>query len=82
MLHIDITARKLLEHRLQEQEERFRVALEHSPVVVFNQDCDLRYTWINSPVWLGLSRTYRADDREIVGGPEAEELMASRGGVG
>ena len=36
VLHSDITARKLLEHRLQEQEERFRVALEHSPVVVFN----------------------------------------------
>jgi PAS domain S-box-containing protein len=77
VLHIDVTARKLLEHRLQEQEERFRVALEHSPVVVFNQDCDLRYTWINSPVlaWAEQESIGRTD-REIVGGPEAEELTA------
>ena len=82
MLHIDITARKLLEHRLQEQEERFRVALEHSPVVVFNQDCDLRYTWINSPVlaWAEQDSIGRTD-REIVGGPEAEELMAIKRAV-
>ena len=30
--------------------ERFRVALKSAPVVVFNQDRELRYTWINSPV--------------------------------
>ena len=76
VLHIEITARKLLEHRLQEQEERFRVALEHSPVVVFNQDRDLRYTWINSPVLAWAEQDYVGrTDKEIVGGPEGEELM-------
>jgi signal transduction histidine kinase/ligand-binding sensor protein len=31
---------------LQEGEQRFRVALVDTPIVVFNQDLDLRYTWI------------------------------------
>jgi PAS domain S-box-containing protein len=31
---------------LQESEQRFRVALIDTPIVVFNQDHDLRYTWV------------------------------------
>ena len=31
---------------LQESEQRFRIALIDTPIVVFNQDLDLRYTWI------------------------------------
>jgi PAS domain S-box-containing protein len=31
---------------LQESEQRFRVALIDTPVAVFNQDLDLRYTWV------------------------------------
>ena len=34
---------------LQESEQRFRVALTDTPIVVFNQDLDLRYTWIYNP---------------------------------
>ena len=34
---------------LQEGEQRFRVALTDTPIVVFNQDLDLRYTWIYNP---------------------------------
>jgi PAS domain S-box-containing protein len=30
-------------------EERFRLALAHSPVVVFTQDRALRYTWVHNP---------------------------------
>ncbi|MEO8595963.1 MAG: ATP-binding protein [Candidatus Solibacter sp.] len=82
VLHIDITARKLLEHRLRQNEERFRVALEHSPVVVFNQDRDLRYTWINSPVfaWAEQESIGRTDE-DIVGGPDGQELMAIKKAV-
>ena len=36
-----------------EREERFRVALAAAPIVVFNQDLELRYTWIGNPA-LGL----------------------------
>jgi PAS domain S-box-containing protein len=31
---------------LQESEQRFRVALVDTPIAVFNQDADLRYTWV------------------------------------
>ena len=31
---------------LQESEQRFRVALIGTPIIMFNQDLDLRYTWI------------------------------------
>ncbi len=46
----DVTERRRADEALRFSEERFRVALKNSSVVVFNQDHELRYTWINSPV--------------------------------
>jgi PAS domain S-box-containing protein len=46
--------------KLRLAHERFTAALQASPVVVFTQDRDLRYTWIHNPA-LG----YRAE--EVVG---------------
>jgi len=58
-------------------EERFRVALKNSPVVVFNQDQELRYTWINSPVLGWAVQDYLGKtDAQIVGGEEGVRLMA------
>lgn len=45
----DISKRKRAEEALQLSLERFRIALENSPIVVFNQDRELRYTWIYNP---------------------------------
>ncbi|MGB9205740.1 MAG: PAS domain S-box protein, partial [Terriglobales bacterium] len=45
----DVTERKRTEEALRQSEERFRVALKHSPISVFNQDRDLRYTWMYNP---------------------------------
>jgi PAS domain S-box-containing protein len=84
----DITEQRRAETALRESEERFRVALKTSPTVVFNQDRDLRYTWINSPVlawaaqdWIGHT------DIEVLGRDEGEHLDAIkrqvlRSGVG
>ncbi|MBR8828964.1 MAG: PAS domain S-box protein [Gomphosphaeria aponina SAG 52.96 = DSM 107014] len=41
--------RKRTEEALRYSEERFRIALKNSPIVVFNQDKKLRYTWIYNP---------------------------------
>jgi formate hydrogenlyase transcriptional activator len=45
----DITEQRRAELALQQSEERFRFALKDSPVTVFNQDRDLRYTWVYNP---------------------------------
>ncbi len=45
-----VTARRQAEEALRVSEQRYRAALKASPVVVFEQDLDLRYTWIDNPV--------------------------------
>lgn len=45
----DITQRKQIEEALHESQERLRVALKNAPILVFNQDRELRYTWIYNP---------------------------------
>jgi PAS domain S-box-containing protein len=73
----DITKRKQAEAALRLSEERFRVALKGAPVVVFTQDLQLRYTWINSPL-LAWARqdSIGKTDAEIIGGEEATRLTA------
>ena len=73
----DITDRKRVEMALRQSEERFRVALTNAPVVVFNQDRELRYTWINSPVLAWANQDYLGrTDAEILGGEEGARLTA------
>ncbi|MGQ4647537.1 PAS domain S-box protein [Lyngbya aestuarii] len=42
----DITERRQAERALKTSEERFQIALKNAPIIVFNQDTDLRYTWV------------------------------------
>ncbi len=44
----DIEDQKRAEEDVRRSEERFRTALKNSPIVVFNQDRELRYTWIHN----------------------------------
>ncbi len=48
-LRVERAERKWAEDALRESEDRFRVAMKHSPVFVFNQDRNLRYTWVYNP---------------------------------
>lgn len=51
-------------------------------MVVFNQDRDLRYTWINAPVLAWAEQDYLGrTDQEIVGGPEGQKLMTIKRAV-
>jgi PAS domain S-box-containing protein len=73
----DITEQRRAETALRESEERFRVALKTSPTVVFNQDRDLRYTWINSPVLAWAAQdSIGHTDLEVLGRDEGERLEA------
>lgn len=47
---IDLTERKRAEQAQREAEQRLYVALKNSPLTVFNQDRELRYTWIYNPI--------------------------------
>ena len=58
-----MTERKKAEEELRRNVERFRVALKDSPITVFNQDRDLRYTWIYNPqVYWQLDVLGKTDD--------------------
>jgi PAS domain S-box-containing protein len=70
----DITARKEAEAALRQSEERFRIALKESPVTVFAQDLDLRYTWIYNPHLYWQSEVIGKTDEEILGPKNAARL--------
>jgi len=63
----DITERKRAEEQVRLNEQRFRVALQSSPIVVFSQDRELRHTWVYNST-AGLSE-------EIVGKTDAELFL-------
>jgi formate hydrogenlyase transcriptional activator len=66
--------RKRAEEALQTSEERFRVALKHSPISVFSQDRDLRYTWIYNFAQLLPNEALGKTDEEIIGVDKARRL--------
>jgi PAS domain S-box-containing protein len=71
----DITERHLAERALHASEERFRVALNGSPITVFNQDKNLRYTWIyNSQTGRPESEYLGRTDGEMFAPEEAAQL--------
>ena len=64
------------EEALRISDERLRVALKHSPVAVFNQDTDLRYTWFhNMPVADPERTVLGKTDADLFPEAEADRLV-------
>ena len=72
----DVTERQRSEVALREAEERLRVALQSAPITVFNQDCDLRYTWIYQPALHTPQEALGRRDRDILSPADAEAITA------
>jgi len=70
----DITERKRFEEMLRQSAERFRVALQESPITVFSQDRDLRYTWIFNPHLYWQHEIIGKTDAEILGAEASRRL--------
>ena len=70
----DITERKRAEEAVRKSEERFRVALKGSPITVFNQDLNLRHTWVYNPNLYWQKEIIGKTDEEIIGAEAARPL--------
>lgn len=63
----DITDRVKAQTQIKLNEERYRAAIKAAPVVVFSQDADLRYTWVdNSRLGIPPGFVIGRTDREIM----------------
>jgi len=74
----DITEHKRVQAKLRESEARFKAALENTPIVVFNHDKALQYTWIHNsdlcferPAEEIIGKT----DEDLIAPEEASQLM-------
>jgi PAS domain S-box-containing protein len=70
-------SRKKTEEALRRSEERLRVALSGSPIEVFNQDRDLRYTWVYNPHEGWTEEDYLGKTDEEIFDPETAARMAA-----
>ncbi len=73
----DMSELKRTETALRDSEALFRIALSNMPVVVFNQDRQLRYSWIYSSIaqWIGQEYIGQSD-QAIFDRKEASRLSA------
>ena len=80
-LQNEIISHQETEQSLRESEERFRVALKDSPIVVARLDRDLRYTWVYNPHIFQTDDILGKRDDDLMGADNARELMALKRSV-
>ncbi|MEH1801904.1 MAG: response regulator [Nostoc sp.] len=69
--------RQRADDALGHSEERFRVALKNSPIFVYNQDRELRYTWVyNPPDGVTVEEILGKQDLDIIPVEDAQRLIA------
>jgi PAS domain S-box-containing protein len=67
--------RQRADNALRQSEERFRVALKNSPIFVYNQDRELRYTWVYNPSYgLTVEEMLGKQDLELIPAEDAQRL--------
>jgi PAS domain S-box-containing protein len=79
-------ARHQLEERVEartkelgEAKQRFEIALRGSPISVFSQDKDMRFTWVhNAPAGLSPEFLKGKTDAEVLPADAAERIMAAK----
>ncbi|MEH2397684.1 hybrid sensor histidine kinase/response regulator [Nostoc sp.] len=68
--------RQRADNALRQSEERFRVALKNSPIFVYNQDMELRYTWVYNPSdGLTVEEMLGKQDLDIIPVEDAQRLI-------
>ncbi|MBH8565365.1 response regulator [Nostoc sp. CENA67] len=74
--------RQQVENALRQSEERFRVAFKNSPIFVFNQDKELRYTWVYNSIsgWTSEDMLGK-HDFDLMPAKDAERLTAIKHSV-
>ncbi|MEH1908513.1 hybrid sensor histidine kinase/response regulator [Nostoc sp.] len=74
--------RQRADDALRHSEERFRVALKNSPIFVYNQDRELRYTWVYNPSdGLMVEEMLGKKDLDIIPVEDAQRLTTIKRGV-
>lgn len=74
---VNISDMKKVQETLRLSEQRIRMALHASPITIFNQDRDLRYTWIhNANPAFSPEQVLGKTDLEIYPGADGEALHA------
>lgn len=78
----DITERKRAERILIENEERMRVALQGANIAVFNQDKDLRYTWMyDAQMGYSTKDVIGKHDYDLLPATDAQAIVEMKQGV-
>ncbi|MBI5642682.1 MAG: PAS domain S-box protein [Deltaproteobacteria bacterium] len=78
----DMTEYMKAQEALRLMGEQFRVALKHSPIAVFNQDTELRYTWVYNPhPGLSTEEMLGKTDRDLLSPGDAERLTRIKSAV-